>query len=505
MLRVALIFELLRGHPRTVFWLTTLTQAALWWIVPSLFYAAPPGQLPFVLAIGHEFQLGSYLGPPLAFWLAEIAYDIGGMPGVYLLSQLCVIATYWAVFELGRATVGLLHATIAVMLMVGVVAFSVPTPEFGPPILAMALTALLMLHFWRAAAQGKRAYWVVAGIEAGLLLQTTYAGLIVCVTLVAFMVITQRGRALLGSIEPWLAAIAVVIIVFPHLLWLEGQSDLFWPAATQMGETAFSVRLSERLALLTQILLAFGGLIVLIVLGLGIGDKPQTRVPEFVRPDVHPFARDFIYTLAIAPLVIAVLLGIILGESHPFGGTAPMIVLSTLALVLAAGVKIKIYRQHLLSLVWGAMLVAPPVLAIFAVLLLPPITGTDFVVTQPANAIGRYFSDAFQRRTGHVLTIAAGEPRLAALVALASRPRAHLYLDATPERSPWIDRQELSRSGAVIVWSAPDTTGEPPADIKTRFPGLTPDVPRAFSRFTITGGPTLRVGWEVQRPAAAPQ
>ena len=55
-----------------------------------------------MLAIGHEFQLGTDFGPPLAFWLAEIAYRIAGMFGVYLLSQLCVVVTFWAVFALGR-------------------------------------------------------------------------------------------------------------------------------------------------------------------------------------------------------------------------------------------------------------------------------------------------------------------------------------------------------------------------------------------------------------------
>ena len=62
---------------------------------------APPGDLPAVLAVGHEFQLGTYLGPPLAFWLAEIAFDVAGgrMFGVYLLSQICVVVTYWAVFS----------------------------------------------------------------------------------------------------------------------------------------------------------------------------------------------------------------------------------------------------------------------------------------------------------------------------------------------------------------------------------------------------------------------
>ena len=77
--------------------------------------------LPIVLAVGHEFQLGTYLGPPLAFWLAELAFDLAGRSlfGVYLLSQACVVVTYWAVFALGRSIVGAQHAALAVLLMVG--------------------------------------------------------------------------------------------------------------------------------------------------------------------------------------------------------------------------------------------------------------------------------------------------------------------------------------------------------------------------------------------------
>ena len=36
-----------------------------------------------------------------AFWFAEIAYRIGGMFGVYLLSQLCIVLTYWAIEAAG--------------------------------------------------------------------------------------------------------------------------------------------------------------------------------------------------------------------------------------------------------------------------------------------------------------------------------------------------------------------------------------------------------------------
>src|SRR5262249_47423422 len=66
MLSVSIFVELLRSRPSLAVWLAALTQALLWLLVPALFYAGPPGDLPDVLAVGHEFQLGTYLGPPLA-------------------------------------------------------------------------------------------------------------------------------------------------------------------------------------------------------------------------------------------------------------------------------------------------------------------------------------------------------------------------------------------------------------------------------------------------------
>src|SRR5262245_19646000 len=119
MLYVSLAIEVLRTRPRLAFWAAVLAQAALWLVVPTIFFAAPPGDLPQVLAIGREFQLGSERGPPLAFWLGEIAFRLTGQSafGPYLLSQICIVVTYWAVFALGREIVGERHAVLAVLLM----------------------------------------------------------------------------------------------------------------------------------------------------------------------------------------------------------------------------------------------------------------------------------------------------------------------------------------------------------------------------------------------------
>ena len=176
MLHVSIFVEGLRSRPRLMVWLAALAQTAIWWLVPAIFYAAPPGELPLVLAVGHEFQLGTELGPPLAFWLAEIVHFLFGIAGVYLLAQACVAVTYWAVFALGRAIVGEQQAAMAVLLMLGILVMTVPSPDFGPATLGMALSALTILHYWRAI--GERPACAIGSalaLDLGLLLLTTYA------------------------------------------------------------------------------------------------------------------------------------------------------------------------------------------------------------------------------------------------------------------------------------------------------------------------------------------
>ena len=129
------------------------------------------------------------------------------MFGVYFLSQVCIVVTFWAVLALGRTIVGAPHAVMAVMLMAGIAVFSVPTPEFGPAILATPIWALMLLHYWLATQRGRWIYWVALGLEAGLLLLTTYAGLILIGLLVVYTVSTASGRAQIETVGPWIAGV----------------------------------------------------------------------------------------------------------------------------------------------------------------------------------------------------------------------------------------------------------------------------------------------------------
>src|SRR6202790_4953590 len=227
----SLIIELSRARPRLVVWLVVLLQAALWLILPLLVDRSPPGDLATVLAYGREYQVGTDLGPPLAFWLADIAFRAAGnhLFGVYLLAQLCAIATFWTLYLLARAIVGGQQAVLAVLLTMTVVVFSSPGVEFGPLVLARPLWALLLLHSWRVIGQNRRSAWFAWSIEAGLLLLTTSAAIGLLLLVVGFAVATPRGRRTLMSLDPLYSLLVIVVLALPYLIWLLRSDILAMP------------------------------------------------------------------------------------------------------------------------------------------------------------------------------------------------------------------------------------------------------------------------------------
>src|SRR5437868_5728289 len=218
----SLIIELIRARPRLMIWLVLLFQATLWLVLPLLLYGSPPGDVATVLAYGREYQVGTDLGPPLAFWLGDIAFRLYGnhIFGVYLLAQLCFIVTFLALYELGRVIVGAPQAVLAVLLTLTVTAFSSPGVEFGPLVLARPLWALLLLHSWQVIGRGRRSAWFALSIEAGLLLLTTPAAPGLLLLVAGFALATARGRRTLLSLDTLFAVLVITVLALPYLIWV---------------------------------------------------------------------------------------------------------------------------------------------------------------------------------------------------------------------------------------------------------------------------------------------
>jgi hypothetical protein len=501
MLHTSLIVELLRSQPRLMFWLAALAQGALWWLVPSWFYASPPGDLGLVLAVGHEFPLGSAFGPPLAFWLAEIAFRIGGAPGVYLLAQVCVVTAYYGVFTLARAIVGVHHAVFAVLLMAGILAFAAPTPDFVPAILALPFTVFTLVNLWRAVGERRRTAWFVLALNLGMLLLTTYAGLILAAGIGAFLGVTRRGRRALRSPEPWIAGIIIVAVLFPHLIWFDLAGDrlfdLLVPPVTARSWLSGLSGFAEMLVL------SHLGLLLLVAFAARWRAAAREKAPPvFMRSFTNPFGASFVYFFAAMPAVYAALFAGFSVTPPALGSVAPFVALSGLAAVVLAGNAIYWPRPRLVAAAWALLLVAPPLGVAAATAALPWLGVPGAGVDRPAAAIGRFMAETFTRRTGAPLAIVAGDPDTAALVAASAPGRPSLYLDASPVRTPWVTADDIRRKGAMVVWPSPDTGAEVPPAIAAHFPGLVADVPRAFERAYQGRLPLLRIGFGVIRPQA---
>jgi hypothetical protein len=230
---------------------------------------------------------------------------------------------------------------------------------------------------------------------------------------------------------------------------------------------------------------------------------PRAPAPAFEREPPPPFAKTFVYYFALMPGLVATVVAAVLAIPLPFGAAGPFVVFSGLAVVMAAGDVIHLYRQRILGVAWVVLLAVPLGVTLATVVLGPWTLALDLETGRPAAAMAEFFTDSFQRRTGRPLRVVAGDLDNAGLVAAFSPARPRLYLVGSPERTPWVAEKDWREHGAIVMWPIGDTTAMPPAAIIARFPDLVPEVPRSFERPVQGRLPLLRLGWALIRPAAA--
>lgn len=501
---VSLLIEILRTQPRLMFWLVTLGQALLWLAVPALFYAAPPGALADVLAIGREMNFASTFGFPLGYWLPELALRAAGghIIGVYLLAQICIVVTYWAIFQLGRRLVGERQALLAIMLMVGISVFTIASPDFSPDLLMMPLWALSLLLLWRAVGENRPYdFLLLAGVVA-LMLFTSPLGLLLLLVMTVFVVGTARGRSAAKHI-PALAAAIIMMAAIVLWVWLMKRNGLALTEGLPRLPEAAWLRpdMVSWLRLVATVLAAQAGAAILIVLAANLTRTRKTDAVAITGAPADRFAQLMMIYGAVTPLVIMLALAAVIGITS-FSRVSPLLVAPALAVIVAAGSVIYIHHQRLLGIVWFSLLLAPPALIALGVLLGPPLFAVDLKVAQPAEEIGRYFAENFERRTGQELAVVGGDRRLATLIALAAPSRPRVLDDGGDGRPQLATRSDANQQGAIIVWRATDRAGTPPDHIKAQFPEIVPEIPRAFDRLVQGRAPLLRIGWGMIRPAA---
>ena len=196
-------------------------HAVVWTALPSLLYANLPLDLIEALTYGREWQLGYDKLPPLPWWLVEIAYRLFGHDfAYYLLAQIAVVAALWLIWLTARPLAGPLGALVAVLIVDGLHYLNYTSTKFNHDVVQLPFWALAGFAFHRALRGGRIGHWLLLGFAIGVSLWSKYFVVVLAAPLALFILYDREARKVLATPGPYIAVVAALITMAPHIVWL---------------------------------------------------------------------------------------------------------------------------------------------------------------------------------------------------------------------------------------------------------------------------------------------
>jgi 4-amino-4-deoxy-L-arabinose transferase-like glycosyltransferase len=481
------VYRLFEQKPERVLRYVLYLQLVLWTLIPAFTYASAPLDVLENIGWGREWQLGYYKHPPLQAWLSYGAFLLGNgrMWPIYLVSQLCVVATQLGVFALVRDIAGARRGLWAVLLFAVSYYATLPTPEFNANVLQMPLWIWSALALRRALVSGNPLWWFALAATLSLCLYAKYSVVVLLAALVLALVARRDGRKALRSPWPWLAGLAALAACAPQLWWL--RSADFLPLTFTADRNA-TPGLADRAADIGSFLGSQAlDLIVSVAVLLIAGARRSPVAPE------SSDDRRFVLVLALAPylLTIASSLASTVGLRDMWG--APMAALVVAAVVVLFEPGVSRPRARIAMTLCAAVFLLTPAITGAAVSY-GPLRAKPPKIAFPAPAMVESLDEIWSQQTETPLDIVAGRTWPASLVASYSRDRPHVFVDGNWRYNPWITRERVAKRGMLVVWQE---DGEPPPQLAALGPFQARG--RALVRYK-RGGKMAALNWAIRAP-----
>jgi hypothetical protein len=510
-------FELSDASADTIFRGFVLLHLVVWTALPALLTHTLPEDVVEGLAWGQEWQLGYYKHPPLQAWLLESVALVSGRHAwaLYLLSQLGVAISFWAVWRLARMVVSPLGALISVLLLEGVVFLNYRTPELNPDVVQLPFWALATLAFYRALRFGRAADWCLLGLWMAVSTYGKYETAVLGLTMVAFMLAEPQARRSWRTAGPYIAACLYVVLLLPHAWWAASQD---FPTAAYVYRASRGTRgLADWLgttSLFTAGQLASMAPAALMLAVLSAGARSPAR--SLVGTSADRFDRRFVATLAFGPFVTSIAMSAATGRELLIHWGCPMWSFIGLFAVMFLTPTVGGAGLRRFAGVWIALFVAVAAVYAAAQTLLPyarqPAFArfTDRLLSQhfldrqqqpsfPGPELAREITARWHARFGDQLSYVVGNKFVAGNVAFFSPDHPSVLIAGIPRQSPWVDMNALLERGAVVLSADRDMD----AKLEKRFPPMEKQVPIVLPWDSGAALPPVEIVWWIIPPRRA--
>lgn len=488
---------------RVIAWVLGL-HVAVWTLLPLAVCWNLQLDLVEALALGKEWQLGYWKHPPLPWWLADLALRItGDVRAVYLLGPLATAACLYVVWRFARTVTDERRALIAVLALEGLHFFNFTAVKFNHDVLQLPFWALSGWCFYRAVTAGRARDWLLAGAFLALAFWSKYAAFALGATMGLYLVLDADARRAWRTPGPYLMAAAFLIVLAPHLVWLVDAD--FQPLRHVEARAVSATRWYQYATFPLQWIVSQAGFLIPTIALLAL--------PYICTPQSRERVPSIVLALAFGPFLVTTIMAALLGRmpvaiwGYPLWTFAPLAVAMGLGPV-AGRAALRRFAVGFV-IVFAAFPIAYAASELFEPFLRDRAKATQFPGSALAETVTRDWRARFGTPLVHVGGAdfgSSGTGEFAANnVAVYSPDRPHVVIHGDPRLSPWIDRADLDRRGAVFVWEPPPGETGLPASLRAAFPRAELQTTLRLPRQTLN--PRVRpavIGYAVLPPRAAP-
>jgi 4-amino-4-deoxy-L-arabinose transferase-like glycosyltransferase len=453
--------------PRTWWlWLATL-HLLLWTLLPTILHYNAPLDVAEAIAWGQQWQWGYDRDPYLVGWLAYSASWLTGHSiwGVYLLSQICVLATFSAIWRLAmQLYLSQAQALLSIFVLEGVFYYNFATPEFNDNVLQLPLWAFTISFFYTALTTQRTREWLLTGLCAGLALMAKYYTVMLFLPMVMIIFGTSQGRQSFKSRGVYLALLVAIIIIAPNIVWQyqHGFQYVGWALRRAVIGLSWHSHWSYPLRFLV------GQAVVLIpcfiLYAWGVRSFKEAKVPK------TNFDRVFLHTVTWGPFITTLGYAAVTGTHMRSMWGMPLF--SFVGLWLVYSLRPSVEALELRRSAYGALLSFFAALVVYAgtVILPPYVVGYAKTVSYPSVELAELVSQVWHQYSQQPLPYVAGSRDLAVRVAVYGKDHPSPLFDWNTQLSPWIDIGKMQQQGAIFVWDAEILGNQVPQEVLKAYP-----------------------------------
>ena len=454
----------------------------LWFLVPSLVRQNLRVDSLEALTWGHMWQLGYNKHPPLSAWLTTAFTNFFGTVGwpVYLLSQISVLACFWAVWKLGNRFLQPVHTFIGIVMLEGIYYYTVASPQFNPNVPMLGLWALTILCFYHALLTQRWRYWFGVGVFAGLAMMAKYESGLLYGAMLFTLLVTPQGRQSFKKIGLYGAIIVGFLIFLPNLIWLFHHHFI---AVTYADHRIDQDNLGLWSHVLDRIIHPFN--FTLEQLG-ALAPMLLFYIPFYTaqrqRYALNKFDKRSLYYMALGPSCCILLFSAVLGAWLHALWAFPLF--SLLGIFWTAWHQPIVTRKRLHSFIGiaGFIMVLTVSVRFIAVAYWPYFTGKTFLNQFPGQIMAERLTDLWHQRYHRPVPYVAGARYYVENTAVFSPDHPKPFFEWSTSQSAWINPADMRKQGAIFAWLAP--CGKLPNNIARQYPGVEYLTPQKFRYLT---------------------